>query len=382
MKLRRDSSGRCPAGFTLIELLVVIAIIAVLIALLLPAVQAAREAARRAQCTNNLKQLGLAVHNYLSQQNTFPPLVENISNAVSTLGLDPNSFAWPLDWSAALLPQLEQQPLFDALNWSFAGGDFTPNFANSTVMYTKVATMLCPSENMKIPSITPHAYKNYVANVGGPPVVFAWTGIMVPMQPSPNNSPGQATGYTNNNCGSFGVESVTDGSSNTAMFSETLLGSGPAANTVTLSNAQRPTTYLFPSGLNLAVDQGPTAATAALNFVGTCKTLPGTTAAFGTLPPANGNVWISGNTGSTMIWDSYNHFLPPNSLGCDNQNDGNTGGYASVQDGFPPSSNHPGGVNMVMGDGHVQFIKNTIGLQTWWALGTRNGAEIIGSDQY
>ena len=94
--------------------------------------------------------------------------------------------------------------------------------------------------------------------------------------------------------------------------------------------------------MNLAVDQGAAGTASALNFVNACKGLPGTTLAFGTLAPASGNLWISGNTGSTMIWDSYNHFLPPNSLGCDNQNDGNTGGYASVQDGFPPSSNHRG----------------------------------------
>ena len=117
-------------AFTLIELLVVIAIIAVLIALLLPAVQAAREAARRAQCTNNLKQLGLAVHNYISQQNCFPPIVENLSMAAYTMAgtQDP----WPLDWTAAILGQMEQQTMYNALNWSLSGG--VPEPANATVM--------------------------------------------------------------------------------------------------------------------------------------------------------------------------------------------------------------------------------------------------------
>ena len=116
-------------GFTLIELLVVIAIIAILIALLLPAIQSAREAARRAQCTNNLKQLGLAAQSYLSQQGTFPPLVQNgsynvwgntFSGATGLTGLyyDP----WPLDWTASLLGQLEQIPLFNQLNFVFQLG--------------------------------------------------------------------------------------------------------------------------------------------------------------------------------------------------------------------------------------------------------------------
>jgi prepilin-type N-terminal cleavage/methylation domain-containing protein/prepilin-type processing-associated H-X9-DG protein len=373
-------STRNRSAFTLIELLVVIAIIAVLIALLLPAVQAAREAARRAQCTNNLKQLGLAVQNYLSQQNCFPPMLGNISAGNVATGVDPNGVSWPLDWTASLLPQLEQQPLYNALNWNFGGG--TPSLPNSTVMFTKLASMLCPSENMKVATNTPQGYKNYVSNMGGPPVIFAWTGILVPMQPSPNNFPGQPTGFVDSNCGTFGVESVTDGTSNTAVFSETMLGSGPAANTITLATTQRKTTYLFPVGMNIAPDLGATAGNQALQFVQACQALPGSTVAFGQSGPVSGNFWISGNAGSTTMWDSYNHWLPPNSVGCDNQNDGNTQGEGSEQDGIPPSSNHPGGVNLAMGDGHVQFIKNSISLQAWWALGTRNQGEIISSDQY
>jgi len=368
-------------GFTLIELLVVIAIIAVLIALLLPAVQAAREAARRAQCTNNLKQLGLAVHNYLSQQNCFPALMTNISAANQTSGLDPLGVSWPLDWTASLLPQLEQQPLYNSLNWCFGAGSYPPAPPNSTVMYTKVASLLCPSENLATPSY-PVGFKNYVANIGGPPVIYAWTGVFAPMQPSPGNFPGVAPGYVNNNCGVVGVQSITDGTSNTAMLSENLLGSGPAASSVSLSSSQRDTTYLFPSGVNMPVDQGATAGNSVLLFVKTCQALPGTTLGFGGLPPASGNMWISGNTNSTLLWDSYNHWLPPNSIGCDNQADGNTGGWGSYSDGMPPASNHPGGVNVGMADGHVQFLKSTISLPAWWALGTRAGGEIIGSDQY
>src|SRR3954470_14501845 len=99
---RREDAWR---GFTLIELLVVIAIIAVLIALLLPAVQAAREAARRMQCTNNLKQLGIAMHNYISQNNCFAPLGANFANPGYGGPLLPND--WPLGWAVTLLPGME-----------------------------------------------------------------------------------------------------------------------------------------------------------------------------------------------------------------------------------------------------------------------------------
>ena len=126
-------------GFTLIELLVVIAIIAVLIALLLPAVQAAREAARRAQCTNNLKQLGLAIHNYHSSNNVLP---------ASTMFGGPSVGTWSYcaSWAVVLLPNLEQSPLYSAINFSY---DMS-QLANTTVSYSAIAAFLCPSDSQKI----------------------------------------------------------------------------------------------------------------------------------------------------------------------------------------------------------------------------------------
>src|ERR1700678_4178526 len=129
------SPMRSRSAFTLIELLVVIAIIAVLIALLLPAVQAAREAARRAQCTNNLKQLGLSVHNYHQQTNALP--AENMF-----LGSTGSTWGWNASWAVFMLPNIEQGPLYNAYN--FAQGPDSPY--NSTVSYSAISVLLCPSD--------------------------------------------------------------------------------------------------------------------------------------------------------------------------------------------------------------------------------------------
>ena len=152
-------------GFTLIELLVVIAIIAVLIALLLPAVQAAREAARRAQCVNNLKQLGLALHNYLSVQNVFPP--GRINTYVAG-----NGHCWGA--YSQMLPQFDLQPLFNAMNFSLnPDPDYTTTAAaNMTAAVTVLNTLLCPSDggpnlvNVGTPGTAMYAVHNYLMNVG------------------------------------------------------------------------------------------------------------------------------------------------------------------------------------------------------------------------
>jgi prepilin-type N-terminal cleavage/methylation domain-containing protein/prepilin-type processing-associated H-X9-DG protein len=368
-------------AFTLIELLVVIAIIAVLIALLLPAVQSAREAARRAQCVNNLKQIGLAMHNYNSQQNSFPPLVQNGGLAVwSNITGGPYFDPWPLDWTASILAQMEQVPLYNALNFSLSCG-VGNDPQNLTVMSAQVASLMCPSEDTKRPAAAPtYGWKSYHASVGGPACITSWTGMFTALQQDQFGFNGIAVTA---NASVVDFSSVTDGTSNTCMVSETHLGSGPPAPIPLSAGIGRGDTYMWrPSVSTGANDQGPPGVAVALAFVQSCRSLPGTTPAFGTLSPPNGNFWIGGNPGSCMMWDAYNHFMPPNSFACDSIADGNTGGYASVPDAFPPASNHPGGVNIVFADGSVHFIKNSVNLQTWWALGTRNGAELISSDSY
>ena len=135
-------------GFTLIELLVVISIIAVLISLLLPAVQSAREAARRIQCTNNLKQLALALHNYISATGALPP---GIDNTMTYLGqAPPGSLSTWTSWSpqALLLPYVEQGPLYNAANfsWNCCYVSAQADATNSTVYNTRIAAFLCPSD--------------------------------------------------------------------------------------------------------------------------------------------------------------------------------------------------------------------------------------------
>ncbi len=310
-------------GFTLIELLVVIAIIAILIALLLPAIQAAREAARRAQCTNNLKQLGLAAHSYLSQNQTFPPLVQNGSfnvwgNTFGTAGryYDP----WPLDWTASLLGQLEQIPLFNQLNFYVSSGWLGPTSTgwdpqNTTVLATQIAVLLCPSEDRKITMIGPGTRKNYVANVGGPASFYAWSGVLVPLK---DNPPWDYAGvYWNSNSGStFGFEGITDGSSNTALFERDAAGLGPLLADRLVGGGTRASTYEWYVPLNVFPDQGPAGGVQALQFMQACKALPGIQTSIGALPPANGNIWMAGNPGSSLGWDAYNHFMPPNGTSC------------------------------------------------------------------
>jgi prepilin-type N-terminal cleavage/methylation domain-containing protein len=191
----RDKEGK--RGFTLVELLVVIAIIGILVALLLPAVQAAREAARRMSCSNNLKQLGLACHNYIDTYKRFPWNSDNGNSTDARYGVPVAQWdQW--SWLAKALPFIEQQPLFDQIVWSRQGGNGHQD--NEAIRRTIVPTFLCPSSRHEpIPSrglvpgyrwgrVTQAARTDYVGNMG-----HIWSGWKdcgsIPEFPGPPSDP-------------------------------------------------------------------------------------------------------------------------------------------------------------------------------------------------
>jgi prepilin-type N-terminal cleavage/methylation domain-containing protein/prepilin-type processing-associated H-X9-DG protein len=372
-------SNRLHRAFTLIELLVVIAIIAVLIALLLPAVQAAREAARRAQCVNNLKQMGLAVHNYLSVQNAFPPLLSNW-NVGGTATPQAGSGTWPLTWTVTILPFMEQTPMFNALNVSNGAGD-PPN---TTVTFSKVAAFICPSESLTSgpwPGV-PNGYMSYAANFGGPASMTAWNGMVVPMNGSASSnsqaypvSPAAGV-YTHSNYAPFGTQGITDGTSNTALFSEKLIGiQNPATGVITPGNIYGKR-VIFNSGVGPMTPDSMNA-TQAQAYVQGCRSVPGTSIAVGT-NYWSGACWDGSHLG-TLRFVAYNHINTPNGLTCTFGAGEDPGQLLTA---ITAQSNHSGGVNVAFGDGSVKFIKDSISIPVWWALGSRNLGEVIGSDAY
>ncbi len=262
-------STRDRRAFTLIELLVVIAIIGVLIALLLPAVQAAREAARRAQCTNNLKQLALGIQNYISQQGAFPPLYANFGNAA--VGGYPVGGMWPTAWTVRTMPFIEQVTLYNAWNFAYGGS----NSQNTTVTYSTVSALICPSESLEHGPWSTTSWTNYHANFGGNPVISAWSGPIVPML---NDNFGWSGIYQNGNSGTVSMAGITDGTSNTAVVSEMLVGIN-TGQTIYAGSSVMAKRVIFTSPASGLVDSG--SLITALTATKMCQHLPGTTTSLG-----------------------------------------------------------------------------------------------------
>ena len=333
-------------GFTLIELLVVIAIIAVLIALLLPAVQSAREAARRIQCVNNCKQLGIALHNYHDVNGGLPP------GRIWQAGLNGCGYNFfqcqDTTWFILMLPQFEQQPLANAFNYQLGvGGPLAPLpqgfFANSTVMATKMSVFQCPSDRNITFQITPayvggalsgpRASKgNYVVNWGN----TQWDQTDITVAGKPVTYLKSPFGHD----GKVSFASVTDGLSNTAFMAEILQG-------------------------------------ATFDIRGVIwQSIAGGSHYMSRLTPNKPNDFY----GSTLVGDQLNQVFfcvsePVLGLPC-------TGGVGDRRSFAGPRSWHPGGVNVLFGDGSVRYVKNTVNAPVWISINSMMSGEVISSDSF
>ncbi len=332
-------SAKKQAGFTLIELLVVVGIIGVLVGLSMPAVQAAREAARRAQCGNNLRQIGIALEGYNSSNGCYPP------NA--TQGVDPRTglpiYLGFYSLHTRLLPYLDAVPLYDAINFAtgtqppIEGVVTVPNMFNSTYISTRLAVFLCPSDSV-VPSWAGNSYRG---NIG--------------------LGPGEATiaEYPDSDNGFFlqyalsRPSYIVDGLSHTAAFSERLTGSGRRGQLVPQRDVWSDPT------IGVSTSSGT-----ADSIIQACRI-------WGRADNQSGYE----NSGQSWFWTwraftLYTHAQTPNGAVPDC-------GLGGLDGMVTARSWHPGGVNVLMGDGSVRFARDSVSQAVWRGLGTRNGRELV-----
>jgi prepilin-type N-terminal cleavage/methylation domain-containing protein/prepilin-type processing-associated H-X9-DG protein len=354
-------------GFTLIELLVVIAIIAVLIALLLPAVQAAREAARRAQCVNNLKQIALASMNYESANGTYPIGYSGAAPANTYPNFPTCSMSDPIGHTAFvyILPYLEGGAAYNA--WNIVR--IYNSVSNGTGSATKISSYICPSDTPAAGDPTGDftvAQASYAACEGTQETVaYNWAGL--------GSQPPVATAQYASTCnqgpsdGVFGptyaqsIASITDGTSNTLLFGElTRFINEPGGSNFNFNYVAG--WWTGPPWGGAPYWTGDVRWTGLISTIAKPNSPPDLTGKLSALCIVKGGVPSTLASGSMTTAGKY--------YPCTNWGQLAFHGV------------HPGGVNIAKADGSVQFIKNSISLTTFRALGTRAGGEVISSDQY
>lgn len=381
MRSPRPTSPRLRSGFTLIELLVVIAIIAVLIALLLPAVQSAREAARRAQCVNNMKQFGLAFHNYASTNDVFP--MTTILVPAPTGG--PGTWSFESSWSsfARIAPFMEQGAFYNSINFNLTYS----KPPNTTIAVTPLSLMFCPSDPGS------HIDDN---TLGG--TFFATTSYgtcdgdwyVWSVNWGSTNSVGPQNRSAFGPNFSRSISQFTDGLSNSLFVSEGYIGHAQMRSCMSTPSVPSDASVGQWSPYNIPAP-GPNSAAALSALIASCSTASGKVKAGG---PIGHTRWTNGG----VYYSGFTTAMPPNSsVKAQSRATGYANAGQTVQmdwdsvdenDGGPTymslsaSSYHSGGVNALFADGSVRFVKNSVSPIVWRNLGTIAGGEVVSSDAY
>lgn len=348
------STRQLRVGFTLIELLVVIAIIAILIALLLPAVQQAREAARRTQCKNNLKQIGLAQHNYHDTHGKFPISVGWNQTSDNRKG--------NFSDKVAMLPFLERGTEFNLRDENLrpyeAGG--WHGSENILPFGGKIPTFNCPSAPQQH-AVSGHnnATHTYAVNMG----VMRYNGTG---RQGNHNGIGYYTGNGISPDPSVAFRDIIDGTSNTVSYSEFMHSPGRSGTGNTQNTLLRKyQTYEW--GANVPTHWELRDSCLANHAAGNMGRMNDT--------------WRQSVKGSSWSWAfigagaAYSHNMLPNEPSCHHFDGGTDWGGDNL---FAASSMHTGGVQSLMADGSVRFFSDSISQDIWWGLGTRNGNEVPG----